>query len=78
MKAKRRCIPNFEARSVMIIAAWALGSAAAVHAQTPYSPSPRRGAPMTTPSGSMDPSRAGASHDGFISRAESEYDQTMK
>ncbi|MDR3454261.1 MAG: hypothetical protein P4L96_15945 [Rhodoferax sp.] len=73
MKAKRRCIPNFEARSVMIIAAWALGSAAAVHAQTPYSPPPRRGAPMTTPS---DPPRAGASHDDFISRAES--DKTMK
>jgi hypothetical protein len=34
MKAKRRYLPNFEARSVMIIAAWTIGSAAAAHAQT--------------------------------------------
>jgi hypothetical protein len=84
MKAKRRYLPNFEARSVMLIAAWTLGSAAAVHAQTP-SATPRRGAPMTAPSGAMDPAQAGApqdasaefmradtNHDGKLSREEAQ------
>ncbi|MCJ0765592.1 EF-hand domain-containing protein [Variovorax terrae] len=35
MKAKRRCIPNFEARSVMLFTAWAFGSALNVYAQAP-------------------------------------------
>jgi hypothetical protein len=34
MKAKRRCIPNFEARSVMLFAAIAFGTAMGAHAQT--------------------------------------------
>ena len=34
MKAKRRCIPNFEARSVMLFAALAFGTAMGAHAQT--------------------------------------------
>lgn len=38
MKAKRRYIPNFEARSVMLFAACAWGTAMGVHAQTPNSP----------------------------------------
>jgi hypothetical protein len=41
MKAKRRCIPNFEARSVMLFAACALGTAMGAHAQTPDSPTYR-------------------------------------
>ncbi|HXE23076.1 MAG TPA: EF-hand domain-containing protein [Rhodoferax sp.] len=77
MKAKRRCLPNFEARSLMIIAAWAVGSAAAVHAQTPYSPPPRQGAPMTTPSGAKEDAgaaftRADTNHDGKLSREEAQ------
>ena len=76
MKAKRRCLPNFEARSLMIIAAWAVGSAAAVHAQTPYSPPPRPGAPMTTPSGAVDPPKAGAKEDAgaAFTRADTNHD----
>ncbi len=38
MTAKRRCIPNFEARSVVLLAACALGTALGAHAQTPGSP----------------------------------------
>ncbi|TAM42059.1 MAG: EF-hand domain-containing protein [Burkholderiaceae bacterium] len=75
MKAKRRYLPNFEARSVMIIAAWAVGSAAA-QAQTPYSPPPRPQAPMAAPSGAMDPPRAGAKEDASAEfmRADSNRD----
>lgn len=40
MTAKRRYIPNFEARSVMLFAACAWGTAMGVHAQTPNSPTP--------------------------------------
>ena len=88
MKAKRRYLPNFEARSVMIIAAWAVGSAAAAHAQTPSAP-PRSGASMTAPSTDVVPPKAvavaGASqevtaaftaadtnHDGKLSRTEAQ------
>ncbi|WHZ09903.1 MAG: hypothetical protein OJF60_000342 [Burkholderiaceae bacterium] len=86
VKAKQQRISNFEARSLMIIAAWALSSAAAVHAQTygtqPAQPA-RPGAPMTAPAGAMDPpqatsradadsafKRADANHDGKLSREE--------
>jgi EF hand len=34
MTAKRRCIPNFEARSVVLFTACALGAALGAHAQT--------------------------------------------
>ena len=34
MTRKRQLIPNFEARSVGLIAAWTLGAAAAAYAQT--------------------------------------------
>lgn len=84
MKAKRRYLPNFEARSVMVIAAWALGSAAA-QAQTPSSPPPRPQAPMAAPAGAMNPPSVGAkneadaafvradvNHDGKLSREEAQ------
>lgn len=38
MTAKRRCIPNFEARSVVLLAACAMGTALGAHAQTLDSP----------------------------------------
>lgn len=79
MKAERQYIRNFDARSVMIIAAWALGSAGAVQAQTPATP-PRTNPPMTAPAGAMDPppaskanaafSRADVNHDGKLTRDE--------
>ena len=69
MKAKRRYVANFEARSVMLIAAWTLGSAAALHAQTP-SPRSRAGASLTAPSGDMSGNKVDAAHDGFISSHE--------
>lgn len=80
MKAKRRYIPNFDARSVMIIAAWAFGSAAA-QAQTPATP-PRPNPLMTAPAAAMDPppaskadaaaafNRADVNHDGKLTREE--------
>ncbi|MBU6503837.1 MAG: EF-hand domain-containing protein [Burkholderiaceae bacterium] len=79
MKAKRQYIRNFEARSVMIIAAWTLGGAAAVQAQTPAT-APRTNPPMTAPAGAMNPppaskaeaafNRADANHDGKLTREE--------
>jgi EF hand len=38
MTAKRRCIPNFEARSVVLLAACAMGTVLGAHAQTMDSP----------------------------------------
>jgi EF hand len=38
MTAKRRCIPNFEAKSVLLFAACAVGTALGAHAQTTDSP----------------------------------------
>ncbi|MEO6974118.1 MAG: hypothetical protein ABI135_11955 [Rhodoferax sp.] len=69
MKSKRRYLANFEARSVMLIAAWTLGGAAAVHAQTP-SPRSRTGASLTALSGDMSGNKVDAAHDGFISSQE--------
>ncbi|MEO7127678.1 MAG: hypothetical protein ABI040_02245 [Rhodoferax sp.] len=69
MKSKRRYLANFEARSVMLIAAWTLGSAPALHAQTP-SPRSRAGASLTAPSGDMSGNKVDAAHDSFISSHE--------
>ena len=56
---KRRFVPDFDARSLMIIAAWTLAMAGsgAVYAQTPPPPpSPASpGAPMTSPGGGGSP-----------------------
>ena len=65
MKAKRRYLANFEARSVMLIAAWTLGGAAAVHAQTP-SPRSRARASLMAQSGDTSGNKVDADHDGFI------------
>ena len=67
MKAKRRYLPNFEARSMMIIAAWTIGSAAAVHAQTrPATPTTG----MTQESAAF--TAADTDHDGKLSRTEAQ------
>lgn len=87
MKAKRRCIPNFEARSVLLFAAWSFGMAAGAHAQmapSPSSPSSsasRSGSQMSRPADAASPSardieaifnRADTNKDGKLSRAEIE------
>ncbi|MGH6627191.1 MAG: EF-hand domain-containing protein [Burkholderiaceae bacterium] len=85
MTAKRRLIPNFEGRSVMLLAFWALGTAAG--AQTPDTATSRPMAQMTAPSAApaapkaaatsskdMDAAfvRADTSKDGKLSREEAE------
>lgn len=84
-QAKRRYVPDFDARSLMIIAAWtvAMAGSGAVYAQTPPPPSPAQpSAPMAAPAGAMDPppaskkeadaafDRADANHDGKLTRNE--------
>ena len=84
MKSKRRYLANFEARSVVLVAACVLGGSAAVHAQ----PSPRTSSGSTTGTGSGGMTlprsaadaaaadaafqRADINHDGKLSRAEAQ------
>ncbi|MBS0317167.1 MAG: EF-hand domain-containing protein [Proteobacteria bacterium] len=83
-QAKRRYVPDFDARSLMLIAAWtvAMAGSGAVYAQTPPPPPAQPSAPMAAPAGAMDPppaskkdaaasfERADANHDGKLSRNE--------
>lgn len=81
MKAKRLSLANFEARSVMLFAAWSLGCAAAVQAQSPAPPPTRPATQMTAPAAQASAAgqeaaaafgRADANQDGRLSAKEAE------
>lgn len=82
--SKRRHLPDFDARSVMLIAAWALGGSAAVQAQTPAPARPD--APMSAPAvqgtaaaDPVDPTfkRVDKDGDGKLTRTEAAADRTL-
>lgn len=79
---KRRHLADFDARSVMLVAAWALGGSAAVQAQAPARPD----APMSAPAvqGSAGGAAADAAFkridkdgDGKLSRSEAAADRAL-
>lgn len=81
---KRQRLPDFDARSVMLIAAWALGGSAAVQAQTPAPPPAQ--APMTAPAaqgtGGASPADAAFKRmdkdgDGKLTRTEAAADRAL-
>ncbi len=83
MTSKSHFIPNFELRSITLLAAISVGTALAAHAQTPDTGGAKPATPMTSPAAQNAPAkaaptqnaeavfgRADANKDGKLSRQE--------